>query len=110
MEMMFEIHDMNSPFINPIKVYRKHDGTINMSETIKFVKLIRNTTQCSLKEAKDFSDNFLKDLRELQLSNVQLLNEIHMEVGKIKDWNELVAVLNHVKSVYKDLPDQRTEY
>lgn len=107
MEMMFEIH---SPFNEPIKVYRKHDGAIVMTEKIKFIKLVRETTQCSLKEAKDFSDNFLSELIKLQRSNVQLINEIHSEINQIKDWNELVALLNYVKSVYKDLPAQRTEY
>lgn len=62
-------------------------------DRIKFIKIIKDATNCSLIEAKDFVDRFSEGLNELKPSPEMLRVQIRRLIDSIDDRDDLEELL-----------------
>lgn len=66
---------------------------------IAFIKLVRETFGCELKQAKDFCDLMVNEMNKLTPSTDHLRNQIRDEVAKLKSNDDMYDVLRFIRTV-----------
>jgi hypothetical protein len=100
-ETLFEIDA--AYLVHPIQVFRKEDGTIDISEPIMFIRMLRDTTRCTLIDGKNFRDNFVLQLNSLRTDPRLIRNQIIAEIDNMNDSNSLMDIWNYIKTTKSTL-------
>lgn len=68
-----------------------------MENPINFIKMIRELTNCGLKDSKDFSDSLLADINDLRADTDEIRRLIINELNCIHDHRDLQSWLHVIK-------------
>lgn len=75
-----------------VRFIRNEDGTIASTNSVTLIRMIREMTDCSLLDAKNFCDRFRRDLSSLAPSNQRLLHQIASLANNVTDTETLRQV------------------
>ena len=82
---------------NPIRISQKNNVWAT-ENNIQFIKLVRDETDASLRDSKNFVDAFMNHLNEITPKMTKMRNEIINSLNDL-DPNELVTLTNALKEI-----------
>lgn len=78
--------------------YAAGSNQIEANDKIKLIKIVRDTTSCGLKDAKDFVDLLLNELNKLTPSVDRLRRDIIAEIDNIYNTGDLLDIKRFVNT------------
>jgi len=81
---------------------RPGSNEIEISDRVQLIKIVRNATQCTLFDAKQFVDVMLKELNKINPQPETLRNKISSEIAEM-DTDNLLDIYRFVLTC-KDYP------
>ena len=78
--------------------YAAGSNQVETDDKIKLIKIVRDSTSCGLKDAKDFVDSLLNGLNKLTPSVDRLRIDITAAVNNISDPYELLDIKRFVQT------------
>lgn len=76
---------------------RDIDGTLQCGQFIAFVKFIRESAGCSLVDAKNFADDFIRNFNKLEPNADKVRSNIKLHLDRIEDVNALLRIFQTVQ-------------
>lgn len=78
--------------------YAAGSNRVETTDKIKLIKIVRDSTSCSLKDAKDFVDTFIDNLNNLAPDANKLRRDIVAEIDNITDAGDLLDIKRFVNT------------
>ena len=82
---------------NPVRISQK-DNVWKTEDTIQLIRLVRDETDASLRDSKNFVDAFMNHLNEITPKMTKMRNEIINSLNDLNP-NELVTLTNALKAI-----------
>lgn len=90
--------------------YAAGSNQVEADDKIKLIKIVRDSTSCSLKDAKDFVDMLIDSINKLTPSVDRLRSDINAAVNNISDPYELLDIKRFVKTCMEYPLKKRSEF
>lgn len=81
-----------------IRFTNQYNGSLHCLDTIPFVKFVRDTAGCSLYDAKNFCNTFIKNFNNLEPNVAKVRAEIKLKLDNIEDVNVMLRIFENVQS------------
>lgn len=79
-------------------IRRDDDNTLHCSDKIKLIKMIRDVSNCSLLDAKNFTFSFINQLNALHPDPNKIRSEIKACLDQIEDTDTLFQIMNTIRN------------
>lgn len=101
---MFNIQNKNQT----IRFDRQPNGKITTDSSIEFIKFIRSTFNTSLRDTKDFHDNFMRLINAMTPTEDVLRNRLIETIQDIHNTDDLMDILGFAQTTI-DHPKTNSE-
>ena len=90
--------------------YAPGSNRVETTDKIKLIKIVRDNTSCSLKDAKDFVDTFIDNLNNLAPDANKLRRDIVAEIDNITDAGDLLDIKRFVNTCKRYPLEKQPEF